>query len=188
MIDIRIHGRGGQGAVNASKILAWGFFLTGKYVQSFPFFGVERRGAPVYAYTRVSDTPIRLRCMIKEPDILLVLDPHLALLEDTYTGFKEGGVGVLNIPGFAATLPETALKGNIFAVDGTDIALRYSLGEPTAPIVNTVMTGAYAKATGHLTLAVIAEAIEKVLDKSHKRDVEAAKAAYSEVKRYELST
>lgn len=174
--------------MNASKILAWGFFITGKYVQSFPYFGVERRGAPVYAYTRVSDSPIRLRCVIKEPDILLVLDPNLALLEDTYAGFKGGGVAVLNIPGYAASLPETALKGNIFAVDGTDIALRYGLGEPTSPIVNTVMTGAFAKATGQLTPTEIAEAIESVLGRSHKRDVEAAKAAYSEVRRYELST
>lgn len=186
MIEIRIHGRGGQGAVHASKILAWGFFITGKYVQSFPFFGVERRGAPLFASTRVSDSPILHRCVIRDPDILLVLDPHLSLSEETYAGFKEGGVAVLNIPGHAATPPKQALKGEIYAVDGTDIALRYGLGEPTSPIVNTVMTGAFGKATGYLKPEEIQEAIENVLGKEHRRDMDAARAAYSEVRRYEL--
>lgn len=186
MIEIRIHGRGGQGAVLASKILAWGFFLQGKYVQSFPFFGVERRGAPVYAYTRIDDAPIRHRCVIKNPDILLILDPHIARSEEAYGGFKEGGTAVLNIPGYETGLPAPASWGNVYAVDAAGIALRFGLGEPTSPIVNTVMAGAFGKATGYLTPEKIGVAIEKALGKGHERDIDASHAAYAEVERYAL--
>src|SRR4030043_1710081 len=77
MIEIRIHGRGGQGAVIASEVLAAAFFKEGKYVPAFPAFGVERRGAPVAAFTRVDDQPIRIRHNIYEPDHIIVLDPTL---------------------------------------------------------------------------------------------------------------
>ena len=91
MLEIRTHGRGGQGAVVASEILAAAFFREGKHVQSFPTFGVERRGAPVAAFTRVDDQPILLRCEVYEPDHVMVLGETLVESVDTTAGLKSMG-------------------------------------------------------------------------------------------------
>ena len=91
MREIRFHGRGGQGAVIASKILAEAFFREGKYVQSFPAFGAERRGAPVAAFTRVDENPIRIRTQIYAPDTVVVLDPSLLESADITSGLKPKG-------------------------------------------------------------------------------------------------
>jgi len=91
MIEIRIHGRGGQGAVIASEVLASAFFKEGKFVQAFPAFGAERRGAPVAAFARVDDQPIRIRHFIYEPDHIIILDPTLIESTQVDSGLKEGG-------------------------------------------------------------------------------------------------
>ena len=96
MIEIRIHGRGGQGAVIASEVLASAFFMEGKYVQAFPAFGVERRGAPVAAYTRIDDQPIRIRHFIYEPDHIIILDPTLIESTQVDAGLKDNGWMVIN--------------------------------------------------------------------------------------------
>src|SRR4030043_1740404 len=96
MIEIRIHGRGGQGAVIASEVLAAAFFKEGKYVQAFPAFGVERRGAPVAAFTRVDDQPIRIRHNIYEPDHIIVLDQTLMESTQADSGLKENGWIIIN--------------------------------------------------------------------------------------------
>ena len=96
MIEIRIHGRGGQGAVIASEVLASAFFKEGKFVQAFPAFGVERRGAPVMAFTRVDDQPIRIRHFIYEPDHIIILDPTLIESTQVDSGLKENGWIVIN--------------------------------------------------------------------------------------------
>jgi pyruvate ferredoxin oxidoreductase gamma subunit len=96
MRELRIHGRGGQGAVIASKLLAVALFREGRWVQSFPAFGVERRGAPVTAFLRVSESPIRLRCEVAAPDDLIVLDPTLIGAIDVAAGLKPGGSILIN--------------------------------------------------------------------------------------------
>ncbi|MFH1757891.1 MAG: 2-oxoacid:acceptor oxidoreductase family protein, partial [Pseudomonadota bacterium] len=96
MIEIRIHGRGGQGAVIASEVLASAFFKEGKFVQAFPAFGVERRGAPVTAFTRVDDQPIRIRNFIYEPDHIIILDPTLIESTQVDSGLKENGWIIIN--------------------------------------------------------------------------------------------
>ena len=96
MIEIRIHGRGGQGAVIASEVLASAFFKEGKFVQAFPAFGVERRGAPVAAFTRVDDQPIRIRHFIYEPDHIIILDPTLIESTQVDSGLKENGWIIIN--------------------------------------------------------------------------------------------
>jgi len=98
MIEIRIHGRGGQGAVIASEVLAMAAFREGKHVTSFPAFGVERRGAPVAAFTRIDDRPIRLKCEIYAPDHVVVLDPSLLQVVDVTAGLKPGGWILVNSP------------------------------------------------------------------------------------------
>jgi 2-oxoacid:acceptor oxidoreductase gamma subunit (pyruvate/2-ketoisovalerate family) len=96
MRELRIHGRGGQGSVIASKLLAVALFREGNWVQSFPAFGVERRGAPVTAFLRLDDRPIRLRCEITHPDDLIVLDPTLVEAVDVTGGLAPGGTILIN--------------------------------------------------------------------------------------------
>lgn len=153
MLGIRIHGRGGQGAVVASKILAKAYFLEGLYVQSFPAFGMERRGAPVAAYIRVDERPTLARGEIVSPDVSIVLDPKLLELVDVTKGLTKDAVVVLNLPGRDA-VPEFNGVASLAVVDAVKIALAHGLGSPLAPIVNTVILGAYVKAVQNLPLSL----------------------------------
>ncbi len=179
MLEIRIHGRGGQGAVVASRLLALAFFKEGKWVQSFPTFGAERRGAPVAAFTRVDGKPIRLRCGIREPDVLLVLDPTLLRDVDVTQGLKADGIVVLNSPE-GVELP----RGRVFFVDASSIAVDLGLGTPTYPLVNTAMVGAFAGATGLLSINSVEAAIREYVEAKVEENVEAARRAYREVKEW----
>ncbi|MFA5558435.1 MAG: 2-oxoacid:acceptor oxidoreductase family protein, partial [Methanofastidiosum sp.] len=96
MIEIRFHGRGGQGAVVASTILADAAFREGKYVQAFPYFGVERRGAPVTSFTRIDKNPIKIRSQVYTPNYIVVLDPTLMEVTEITSGLSEGGVVLIN--------------------------------------------------------------------------------------------
>ena len=133
MHEIRIHGRGGQGAVSAAELLARAAFKDGKYSQAFPYFGVERRGAPVQAFCRIDDRFIRMRQNVYEPDCVIVLDSTLLDVVDVEQGLKENGLVVLNTR-------KRVDRKNVKTIDATSIALE-TLGRP---IVNTVMLGAFA--------------------------------------------
>lgn len=181
MVEIRIHGRGGQGAVIASKILAAAVFKEGKYVQSFPTFGVERRGAPVAAFTRIDNKPIQLRCEIYEPDHLVVLDPTLIEAIDITKGLKQGGWIVIN----STKNPKDFTLTNSFriaTVDASGIAVRHRLGSKTTPIVNTAILGAFSKATGLVGIETVVEAIKEEVPINKEENAQAAKEAYKEVK------
>lgn len=162
MVEIRIHGRGGQGAVIASKVMANAFFREGNYVQAFPAFGVERRGAPVVAFTRVDSSPIYLRCEIYEPDHIIVLDHALTESIDVTSGLKKGGWIVIN----SHRRPEDftyASHYRVAVVDANTIAWRYKLGSRATPIVNTAILGAFARSTGLVSLdAVVGAVVEAV--------------------------
>jgi len=183
MIEIRFHGRGGQGAVVASRILANAMFLEGKYVQSFPKFGVERRGAPVEAFLRVDTKPINMRCAIYEPDHLIVLDATLIEQINITTGLKEGGTIVIN-----SELPPSAYKEKlgkkfrIATVDASSIALKYRLGTRAQPIVNTSMCGAFAKATGLVSIESVIKSIMEEAPIKKEANAEAASEAYNLLK------
>jgi len=144
MIEIRIHGRGGQGAVIASKILAAAIFSEGRYVQSFPAFGVERRGAPVAAFTRIDAEPIRIRNAIYEPDHIMVLDPGLVSAGLCTDGLKKGGIVLINSP-LAPEEFSTLEDYRVATVDAGGIAQKHRLGSANSPIVNTTILGAFAK-------------------------------------------
>ncbi|MGQ9647735.1 MAG: 2-oxoacid:acceptor oxidoreductase family protein [Thermodesulfobacteriota bacterium] len=181
MIEIRFHGRGGQGAVVASKVLAVAFFHEGFFVQSFPAFGVERRGAPVMAFLRVDRQPIQLRVNIYEPDHIVVLDPTLIGAVDVTSGLKPNGWILIN----SSQPPEVfdQLKGfQIATVDATSIAIRNGLGSRTNPIVNTAILGAFSKATGLLGIDSIALSIREELPVKKDQNARAAREAYNEVK------
>mgnify|MGYP005838905103 CR=1 FL=1 len=182
MIEIRIQGRGGQGAVVASKVMASAFFKQGKWVQAFPSFGAERRGAPVAAYTRVDDREITLRCSVRNPNHLIVLDENLTRNADIAQGLKDGGWIVINSekdPKEFSFPPQF----HVATVDASGIAIRHGLGSKGTPIVSTVVLGAFARATGLLKLSKVLEAIRENVPVSINQNVAGAKEAYQRVKR-----
>jgi 2-oxoacid:acceptor oxidoreductase gamma subunit (pyruvate/2-ketoisovalerate family) len=184
MIEVRFHGRGGQGAQVASKVLAVAFFHEGTFVQSFPAFGVERRGAPVMAFLRVDRQPIQLRVNIYEPDHIVVLDPTLIGAVDVTSGLKKKGWILIN----SGHAPETFqhMKDFLIAtVDATGIAIRNGLGSRTNPIVNTAILGAFSKVTGLVGIDSVALAIREEIPGKKGENTQAAREAYNEVK-YEI--
>jgi 2-oxoacid:acceptor oxidoreductase gamma subunit (pyruvate/2-ketoisovalerate family) len=184
MIEIRIHGRGGQGAVVASQIFAEAAFRGGLHVQAFPSFGSERRGAPVAAFVRLDREPVRVRTEIYEPDGLVILDHSLVTqqLVDVTRGLKQGGWIVINAP----TGPEEFAGLGAFAiatVNASRVASEHRLGSRTSPIVNTAILGAVAEVTGLVTLAQLAAAIRGSVPVKAAENVAAAEAAAREVRR-----
>ncbi len=179
MIEIRMHGRGGQGAVVACKILASALFKEGKFAQSFPAFGVERRGAPVQAFTRVDDKPINLRTEIYEPDLLVVLDPTLLQTVDITKGLKPGGKVLINtaLPLSSFDLPDTF---DIKTIDASKIALHNKLGSVSQPIVNTAILGAFSKFTGVVGIDAVLEAIKESVPIKPEANAQAALDAYQQ--------
>ena len=181
MIEIRFHGRGGQGAVIASELLAQAAFLDGKMPQSFPFFGVERRGAPVTAFTRIDSHPIGVRTSIVAPDVVVVLDPGLLLSTPVTDGLKSGGLLLVN-----TTQPAEQLRAppgvHRAAVDATHIALAHGLGTTMLPIVNTAVLGALARATGVVSLEALSRAIEQFVPARPQENSLAARDGYAKVR------
>lgn len=177
MRELRIHGRGGQGAVIASKLLAAAFFRECRSVQSFPAFGVERRGAPVTAFLRVSDGPILLRCEVTEPDDLIVLDPTLVQAVDVTAGLKPGGGILINSERPAASYADLGRRFKVATVDASTIARRHGLGTKTQPIVNTAILGAFAATSGLVSLESLCAAIQDEMPLRAEANVAAARAA-----------
>jgi 2-oxoacid:acceptor oxidoreductase gamma subunit (pyruvate/2-ketoisovalerate family) len=187
MRELRIHGRGGQGAVIASKLLATAFFLEGKSVQSFPAFGVERRGAPVTAFLRVSDGPILLRCEVTGPDDLIVLDPTLIGAVDVTAGLKAGGGILINAEHGPDTYPELTARFRVGTVAASAIAARHGLGSKTQPIVNTAILGAFAAFSGLLPLEAVCQAIVTEMPFHTEANVAAAREAAAALEAAEVS-
>lgn len=149
MIEIRWHGRGGQGAKTASLLLADAAFNTGKYIQGFPEYGPERMGAPITAYNRISDTPIRVHSNIYHPDYVVVVDDTLLQGVDVTNGLKENGAILINSNKTPEQLRQylNGYKGKIYTIDAT----RISLDCLKANFPNTAMLSAIIKITGIMT-------------------------------------
>ncbi|GBE19042.1 NADH-dependent phenylglyoxylate dehydrogenase subunit gamma [archaeon BMS3Abin16] len=181
MIEIRFHGRGGQGVVTAADLLAMSAFYDEKYCQAFPSFGVERRGAPVLAFARMDDKPVRRRNQVARPDYVLVQDSTLLDVIDVSSGLKEGGTVIINTSKNASEI-ELASDATLYTVDGTKIALDV-LGRP---IVNTVMLGIFSGITGEVSIDGVKKAVEKrfsgKLQEKNLRAVEIAFEKAGEVK------
>ncbi len=179
MQELRIHGRGGQGAVIASEILAEAGFREGLYVQAFPSFGSERRGAPVAAFVRLDDKPILVRTEVYQPDGVVVLDESLVTLglANVTQGLKEGGFVLVNSPRppeeFAHLGPFT-----LATVDASRIAAALRLGTLTAPIVNTAILGALVALTGWVSMPHLEQAIRAHVPVKAEANVEAARQAH----------
>jgi 2-oxoacid:acceptor oxidoreductase gamma subunit (pyruvate/2-ketoisovalerate family) len=181
MIEIRFHGRGGQGAVVASRVLAEAAFNEGKDVQAFPYFGVERRGAPVTAFTKIDARNIRDKSMIYEPDHVIVLEASLVQAVDVTNGLKENGMVLVNTEGDGKALKEELGVKKLAIVNATKIALDNRLGSRVQPIVNTGIVGAFAKASGLVGIDAVEAAIMN-LPRYPERNAKAAREAYEAVK------
>ncbi len=143
MLEIRLHGRGGQGAVTSAELLALAAINEGKYGQAFPSFGPERRGAPVVAFFRVDDHQIKMRTSITDPDLVLVLDPSILRIVNVTEGLKDGGILVANTKHTVDEIQrELDLNCKLAVVDANRIAFE----ELGIPITNTTMLGALLKA------------------------------------------
>jgi len=182
MKEIRFHGRGGQGAVIASNILAEAAFAEGKDVQAFPYFGVERRGAPVTAFVRLDVRPIRIKYNIYNPNYVIVLDESLLKAVDVTAGLQEPGIVVVNSTRAPEAMEMQHLK--VAAVDATSIALDHGLGSKVAPIVNTIMLGAFVTATGEVKLESVLAAIPGQVPVKAEANSRACEKAAEQVKVY----
>lgn len=181
MRELRLHGRGGQGTVIASKLLAVALFLEGRQVQSFPMFGVERRGSPVTAFLRVDDEPIKLRCEIEAPDELIVLDATLIGTTDITAGLKSGGRILINTEQTPEDFPQLLEKAHVTTVDASGIAVRHGLGGKSQPIVNTAILGAFAAETGWISVEHMIEAIREEVPVQIDANIAAATEAMTAV-------
>lgn len=177
MIEVRFHGRGGQGVVIASEVLAKAAFKAGYEVSSFPFFGVERRGAPVTAYARLDKKPIRIKSSIYEPNYVVVLDNSLLKGVDVLEGLQPGGMVLINYPEGKELvgLPD---KYRYFVLDATVVAAAHRIGSQTAPIVNTAIMGGFARMCDAIPLSTILDAIREAAPVKKEENVAAAKEAF----------
>jgi pyruvate ferredoxin oxidoreductase gamma subunit/2-oxoisovalerate ferredoxin oxidoreductase gamma subunit len=161
VVEICFHGRGGQGAVTAANILVAAALEDGNEgVQAFPFFGAERRGAPVRAFARISKEEILLRSEIYNPDLVIVLDESILGIVDVIGGLKKGGVVIINTRKSPSNFPFSKTF-KVATVDATDIAIRHNLVVGGIPVVNTPILGAIPKVLNLVSLESIQKAIRK---------------------------
>ncbi len=185
IIEVRWHGRGGQGAVTASMLLATSALAEDKYIQAFPEYGPERMGAPIQSFTRISDEPIKIHCHVTSPDMVVVLDPTLIGTVDITEGLPEEGLIIVNTKEDPAQIrKKLGLKGRkIFTLDASKLALE----EIGRPLPNTPMIGALIKATGLLKLENVINGIKEQFSDRFSQNVidgnvRAIERAYQEVK------
>ncbi len=180
MIEIRIHGRGGQGSVTAAELLAVAAFDDGREAQAFPAFGVERRGAPVQAFCRISDAPIRIRSQIYAPDYVIVQDPTLMDTVDVLAGLKPDGTVLIN----SERAPEE-LSLDTAARVVTFPATRIALEELGRPIMNTAILGAFSGVSGAISFEAIERSIRhRFAEELGEKNVRAAQRAHDLMKEH----
>jgi len=181
MIEMRFHGRGGQGAVTSAELVAQAAIDRGKYALAFPSFGPERRGAPVVAFARVDDAKVRLRYKVYNPDAVIVLDPSLLDISSPTDGIRENGVLVINTSHAPQAIrKQLSYRGKLAIVDASKIA-REAIG---LPITNTTMVGALVKATEVLDIEALVEPFRRRFGKIAAKNIEAMKRAWSETEVY----
>ncbi len=182
MSEVRFHGRGGQGVVTTSKILANAFGRTGQFGASFPMFGFERRGAPVTAFGRFSDKPVREKTQIYNPDVIVVLDPSQKKSSLVFQGLLPGGMMLLNDSADSTDITHENLV-KIGVIDANKIALE----EIGLAIPNTVIAGAFARLTGLIDIAPVEEALDDFFNGSKlEANMVCARRGYEEVRIIDL--
>jgi pyruvate ferredoxin oxidoreductase gamma subunit len=185
MLQVRIHGRGGQGVVTAAELLSLAAFDEGLHAQAFPTFGSERMGAPVTSFCRIDDKPIRAREPIAEPDALIVQDPTLLHQVAVFSGLKPDGCVLINTERDVAELGIDELAQRVVTVPATQLA-REHLGRP---LPNAVLLGAFAALTGAVSLEALSKAIgEKFSGRLAEGNIRGAEAAFAAVQAREEAT
>jgi pyruvate ferredoxin oxidoreductase gamma subunit/phenylglyoxylate dehydrogenase gamma subunit len=182
--EVRIHGRGGQGAVIASKVLAKALVEEGKYVTAIPSFGFERRGAPVAAFLRFDDKEIRANTNIYHPDCIICIDPTIARVVDIFAGMTDAGTLV------------QATKRSLEGIDAPDTLATVGLCDAVGialeifrkPITNSIMLGAFARTTGVVSLEALKQGLESanLRDAGLRQNIEAIERGYDETVVHEL--
>jgi len=179
LVELRFHGRGGQGAVTSAELLALSAIDEGKYAQAFPSFGAERRGAPVQAFTRISDTPIKTRTGVYNPDMVVVLDPTLLGSVPVTQGMREDGILAINTKHDPAEVKEKLnVLGSVVTVDATNIAME----ELGVPITNVVMLATLLKAKKLVELEVLEKFIAERFARIAEKEIKAFRRAYEEAR------
>ncbi len=182
LIEVRFHGRGGQGAVTAADILAIAGFKQGYYTLSFPMFGAEKRGTPVVSFLRISDKPIVVRDEVRNPDYVVVMDPSLLDVVDVLAGIKKGGMLIANYPKGSEELKEKlkAEDVEVYTINATKMAMEI-LGRP---ITNTAMVGAFVGASNVVKLEHVEEAVREFFEDEDvaEKNVQLIKKAYEYMK------
>jgi len=182
MIEIRFHGRGGQGAVTATEIMVEAMMYEGKYAQAFPMFAGERRGAPVASFLRIDDKPIRIHQQCYAPDMCVVLDSGLVTLIPWHNGLKPGGIAILNWKESPSALKIPVKLSKLALVDATDVSIK-AFGQTAMPITNTAMVGALARVTGLVKLENVNTAIRhRFSGRVAEGNITAVKLAYDQTK------
>jgi len=178
MVQVRIHGRGGQGVVTAAELLSVAAFLDGLHAQAFPSFGSERTGAPVVAFCRIDERPIRLREPIATPDALIVQDPTLLHQVDVFAGLRPGGHVLVNTTRPVEALGLGDVDARVLTLPASELARRH-LGRP---VPNAALLGGFAALTGDVTLQSVTTAIrERFSGPLASGNVAAAEAAFAAV-------
>ncbi|MEE8353135.1 MAG: 2-oxoacid:acceptor oxidoreductase family protein [Dehalococcoidales bacterium] len=178
LVEIRWHGRGGQGAVTSTELLARAAINEGKYAQGFPSFGPERRGAPVVAFDRIdTKEPIRVRAEIAEPDVVIVLDPTLLNIVDVAAGLKPHGALVINTRKSLAEIEEIFGDKRQLAVLNASVIAREVVG---VPIVNTTMLGALLRIAPVVAMESLVAPLEQRFGRLAGRNIDAMKRAFQE--------
>lgn len=179
MKEIRLHGRGGQGVVTAAQILVDTVVTAGKYAHFIPFFGVERKGSPVYGFLRIDDKPIRIKSQVYDPHCVMVMDDTLLDGVPIFTGLRENGILVLNSNKNLEDLNLPKTVKTVALVDATKIAL--DIIKRDTP--NTAMLGAFAKATGYINPETLYDKVSEVFGQENAK---ATLIAYENSKIYNL--
>ncbi len=184
MIEIRIHGRGGQGAKTASQFIVESAITDGKQIQAFPEYGPERSGAPMKTYARISDNVIKTHEAVTEPDIVMVIDPTLLDVVDVTEGMNEFGILIVNSTETPEAIKQkTNCPGKVYTVDATGISIDL-LGRN---MPNTPILGALAKVCEEVKLDVLTKSVKdkflnKIGEEKTNANIEAMKKAYDELK------
>lgn len=179
MKEIRVHARAGQGAITTAMLMATAAFEDGKYAQAFPHFGAQRMGAPMNAFVRISDVPIRIRSQVTHPDYVLVQDPTLLKGFDVLAGLKPGGFVLVNSSQNPTKL-NLKTKAKVMTVPASQIA-RETIGR--ADRANTALIGGFAAASGELSLEALEKAVlARFSGAMADKNIEALRRAYEFIK------
>ena len=184
MIELKFFGRAGQGGKTAAELIADAALDEGKFTQAFPEYGPEREGAPVKAFVRIAEKPVRLHCQVQNPDMVVVIDPTLLDCLDVVEGLKSNGILVVNTHKSPEEIRKmTGFKGKVYTVDGTRISMEvFGMNFPNMPVL-----GAFVKASGivkmeSLRTQIVCRFIEKIGGEKTKKNIEMVERAYKEAK------